>query len=115
MNSNGLTPMTRLEIVVDASDVSFVEQLLVAEGVTGWTGVPAASGFGHHGRSEGRLMFNDHTGPTMMVAVLPDAVLDGVLAGMRGFFETHAGVMFVSETYVSRPEYFTAPASVTSG
>ena len=60
-------------------------------------------------------MFNDHTGPTMMVAVLPDAVLDGVLAGMREFFETHAGVMFVSETYVSRPEYFTAPASVTSG
>jgi len=115
MNSNGLTPMTRLEIVVDASDVSFVEQLLVAEGVTGWTGVPAASGFGHHGRSEGRLMFNDHTGPTMMVAVLPDAVLDGVLAGMREFFETRAGVMFVSETYVSRPEYFTAPVSAVSG
>ena len=114
MNSNGLTPMTRLEVVVDASDVSFVEQLLVAEGVTGWTGVPAASGFGHHGRSEGRLMFNDHTGPTMMVAVLPDAVLDGVLAGMREFFETHAGVMFVSETYVSRPEYFTAPVPATS-
>ena len=64
MNSHGLTPMTRLEAVVDASDVRFVEQLLEAEGVTGWTGVPAASGFGHGGRSEGRLMFNDHTGPT---------------------------------------------------
>jgi len=108
MNSHGLTPMTRLEVVVDASDVNFVEQLLGAEGVTGWTGVPAASGFGHGGRSEGRLMFNDHTGPTMIVAVLPDGLLDGVLAGMREFFTTHAGVMFVSETFVSRPEYFVA-------
>jgi hypothetical protein len=50
-----------------------------------------------------------------MVAVLPDAVLDGVLAGMREFFLTHAGVMFVSETYVSRPEYFTAAVSASAG
>jgi nitrogen regulatory protein PII len=108
MNRSGLTPMTKLEVVVDASDVLFVEQLLEAEGATGWTGVPAASGFGHGGRSEGRLMFNDHTGPTMILAVLSDDVLDGVLAGMREFFATHAGVMFVSDTFVSRPEYFVA-------
>jgi hypothetical protein len=30
-------------------------------------------------------------GRDLIVAVLPDDVLDGVLAGMREFFATHAG------------------------
>lgn len=108
MTRTGLTAMTKLEVVVDASDVGFVEELFTAEGVSGWTSLSGLSGFGHHGRHEGRLLFNEQSGPTMLVTVLPDSRLEGVLAGLRAFFDDHAGVMFVSDTFVSRPDYFTA-------
>ena len=106
MERAGLTRMVKVEVVVDADDVGFVEQLFTAEGVTGWTGLTGISGAGHHGRHDGRLLFNERSGPTMLVAVLPRERLDGVVAGLTEHFTDHAGVMFVSETWVSRPEYF---------
>jgi PII-like signaling protein len=112
MEYPGLTPMVKVEVVVDAGDVDFVEQLLVAEGVTGWTAMPGIAGFGHHGRSEGRLLFNERSGPTMLVAVLGPEHLDGVVAGLRAWLEGHRGVLFVSQVLVSRPEYFRPAATV---
>jgi PII-like signaling protein len=106
MEHPGLTPMVKIEVVVDASDVDFVERLLAGEGVSGWTAMPGISGFGHHGRSEGRLLFNERTGPTMLVAVLAPEHLEGVVEGLRVWFADHPGVLFVSDVSVSRPEYF---------
>ena len=39
---------------------------------------------------------------------MPEDREDAVIAGLRELFAEHSGVMFVSDTYVSRPAYFTA-------
>ncbi|MBK9179309.1 MAG: transcriptional regulator [Acidimicrobiales bacterium] len=106
MNISGLTSMVKIEVVVDAADAGFVENLMRAEGATGWTAVNGLSGFGHGGRREGRLLFNETGGQSMLIVVLPEDRVEGLIAGLRAFLVGHAGVMFVSETLVSRPEYF---------
>jgi len=105
--NDALAPMVKIEVVVNASDTHFVEALVRAEGATGFTAVEGLTGFGHGGRHQGRLMFNETGGQSLVITVLPEDRLDGVVTGLRAFFETHPGVMFVSQTWVSRPDYFT--------
>lgn len=106
MQPHDLTPMVKVEVVVDAADLPLVEDLVRAEGATGWTSVPGLAGFGHGGRHEGRLLFNETGGQSMLITVVPEEHLDGLLSGLRALLATRPGVMFVSETHVSRPEYF---------
>ncbi len=42
----------------------------------------------------------------MIVCVVADGQADVVVDALRHFFADHAGVLFVSPTFVSRPEYF---------
>ena len=107
-----LTPMVKLEIVVNDSDTTTVSRMLEGQGATGWTALPGLSGFGHHGRHQGRLLFNDKGGQTLLMAVVPPAVAEPLVAGIQELLANRPGVMFVSETFVSRPAYFgAAPAS----
>lgn len=106
MEQAGLTRMIKVEVVIEAEEAADVEALLRSEGVTGWTGLTGLTGVGHGGRHEGRLLFNERGGQTMLVAVLPRDRLDGVVAGLTELFRDRHGVMFVSETWVSRPAYF---------
>ena len=98
--------MAKVEVVVRGTDASLVSNLLASSGVTGYTSVSGVSGFGHHGYHEGRLLFNETDSLALLIAVMPDEHLDAVLAGLRALFEDRSGVMFVSDTYVSRPDYF---------
>ncbi len=111
MNPAGLTPMVKIEIVVDNTDASVIETLLETQGATGWTAVPGLSGFGHHGRRGGRLLFNETGGQTLLMTVVPPALLEALVAGIQELLANRPGVMFVSETYVSRPHYFGAQES----
>lgn len=108
MNPAGLTPMVKIEIVVDDTDAAVIETLLTTQGATGWTAVPGLSGFGHHGRRQGRLLFNETGGQTLLMTVVPPALLEALVAGIQELLANRPGVMFVSETYVSRPHYFGA-------
>jgi nitrogen regulatory protein PII len=110
MTREGLTRMTKVEVVVRAADAATVHNLLANTGVTGYTSLTGVSGFGHHGYHEGRLLFNDTDTLALLIAVMPDDRADAVIAGLREMFEEASGVMFVSETYVSRPAYFTGTA-----
>jgi len=103
----GLAPMVKIEVVVDAADAEFVESLVRAEGATGFTAVEGLTGFGHGGRSQGRLVFNERGGQSLVITVMPEDRVEGVVTGLRAFFETRPGVMFVSPVWVGRPEYFT--------
>ncbi len=111
MMIDGLAPMVKIEVVVNASDASFVEALVRAEGATGFTAVDGLTGFGHGGRHAGRLVFNETGGQSLVMTVLPEDRIEGVVSGLRTFFDTHPGVMFVSQAWVSRPEYFTRGAT----
>ncbi len=102
----GLTAMTKVEVVVRSGDTPVVADLLRNAGVSGYTSLSAVSGFGHHGYHHGRLLFNDTDALSLVIAVMPHERSEAVLAGLRELFCDRSGVMFVSDTYVSRPDYF---------
>lgn len=110
----GLTPMARVEVVVDGDTVPTVRDLLLEAGATGYTALHGVSGFGHHGEREGRLLFNDRNSLAMLISVIPLDRVDPVVAGIRRLLDEQHGVVFVSETHVSRPEYFRPTADPTS-
>ena len=105
----GLTPMARIEVVIDGEHVPTIRDLLLASGATGYTALHGVSGFGHSGQHEGRLLFNDRNSLSLLISIIPIERAEALVAGMRGVLENTAGVMSVSETHVSRPAYFTTP------
>ncbi len=107
MSREGLTRMTKVEVVVEGTVAPQVVDLFTHAGVTGYTAVSNVSGLGHGGYHEGRLLFNDQSALGMLITVVPDDQVDGLLAGVRTLLDGRSGVMFVSDVYVSRPTYFT--------
>jgi nitrogen regulatory protein PII len=103
----GFTPMARIEIVIDGENVPAIRDLLLASGATGFTALHGVSGFGHGGEHEGRLLFNDRNSQSLLISVVPLDRAEPVVAGIRRLLDDNSGVVFVSETNVSRPEYFT--------
>jgi len=107
MTMSALTPMTKIEIVVQGDDVPVVTECLGASGAVGYTVLSAVSGLGHHGVHQGRLHFNDRDSMRMVLSVVPDDLADAVVQALRLLLDDRPGVLFVSPTAVSRPEYFT--------
>lgn len=106
MSWQGLTRMAKIEVVVDGEQVPAVRDLFLGAGATGYTAVGGVSGFGHHGYHEGRLLFNDRASLAMLITVVPMEKVESLVGGVRRLLEDHHGVVFVSETHVSRPQYF---------
>ncbi|MEA9985798.1 P-II family nitrogen regulator [Subtercola sp. RTI3] len=103
---NNLTRMTRLEIIVPARDAPAIRELISSAGATGYTSVTGVSGIGHHGQHSGSLLFNEYDTLTMLITVMPDGKAGDLIDAVRELLNASSGVMFVAETYVSRPEYF---------
>ncbi|SDN61958.1 nitrogen regulatory protein P-II family [Cryobacterium flavum] len=103
---NNLTQMTRLEVIVPARDASAIRELITTAGATGYTSVSGVSGIGHHGQHSGALLFNEYDTLTMLITVLPPGKSGELIDAIRELLSTSSGVMFVADTYVSRPEYF---------
>lgn len=101
-----LTKMTKIEVVVAGQDAPAVRDLIRSVGATGYTSLAGVSGLGHHGYRQGRLLFNQQAALELLITVVPDDRVEPLLAGLRPFLDASSGVMFVTETYVSRPEYF---------
>lgn len=98
--------MTMIEVVVAGDDLPALREVFTAAGATGYTGIANVSGVGHHGFHQGRLAFNARDALTLVITVLSDDRADAVLVGVQALLADRPGVMFVSGTYVSRPEYF---------
>lgn len=103
---NNLTKMTRLEIVAPARDAPAIRELISSAGATGYTSVSGVSGIGHHGQHSGSLLFNEYDTLTMLITVLPEGKAGELIDAVRELLDASSGVMFVADTYVSRPEYF---------
>lgn len=106
MGRDGLTRMTKVEIVIGGPGAAAVKDLFRATGATGYTSVSGVSGLGHDGFHQGRLLFNDRNTLELLITVVPDDRADTLVDGLRPILAESSGVMFVSDTYVSRPEYF---------
>ena len=103
---DALTKMTRIEIVIPGRDAPAVRELITSAGATGYTAVSGVSGIGHHGPHSGALLFNEYDTLTMLITVLPPDKAPELISAMRQLLEGGPGVMFVADTFVSRPEYF---------
>ncbi len=57
MNSLNLSPLKKIEIILEGAHQEFATDLLDRAGVTGYTIVGNLSGKGRHGFHEGHLMF----------------------------------------------------------
>lgn len=106
MPLNGLTKMTKIEVVVGGEHATAVREQMQSAGATGYTSVSGVSGLGHHGYHQGRLLFNQQAALELLITVVPDTKSEALVAGLRRLLEGSPGVMFVTDTYVSRPEYF---------
>ena len=102
-----LSPMTKIEVVIAGAHAGAVRDLIRAAGATGYTSVSGVSGFGHHGPHQGRLLFNDQAPLEMLITVVPPAKAPPLITALRRLLDSTPGVMFVSDTHVSRPDYFT--------
>lgn len=101
-----LTKMTRIEIVISGRDAPAIRELITSAGATGYTAVSGVSGIGHHGPHSGALLFNEFDTLTMLITVLPQGKAAVLIEALRSMLEDSPGVMFVADTFVSRPEYF---------
>ena len=101
-----LARMTKIEVVVSGQDAAAVRDVITGVGATGFTSVSGVSGLGHHGYHQGRLLFNQQATLELIITVVPDDKVEALLAGLRRLLDASPGVLFVTETYVSRPEYF---------
>ena len=106
MTALALTKMTKVEIVVSGSDALPVRELIRGVGATGFTSLSGVSGLGHHGYRQGRLLFNQQAALELIITVVPEEKTEALLAGLRPLLDASSGVMFVTETFVSRPDYF---------
>jgi len=102
----GFTAMARVEVVIDGEHVPTIRGLLLDAGAKGYTALHGVSGFGHSGAHEGRLLFNDRNSLSMLICVVPMEHAEAIVAGIRQFLEDHHGVVLLSETHVSRADYF---------
>lgn len=101
-----LTAMTKIEVVVGGEESAAVAELFAEVGATGFTAVSNVSGLGHDGYHQGRLLFNDRNGLNLLMVILPSDRVADLLDGLRALLASRPGVLMVSDTYVSRPEYF---------
>jgi nitrogen regulatory protein PII len=98
--------MTKIEVVVSGGDAPAVREMIRSVGATGFTSLSGVSGLGHGGYHQGRLLFNQQAALELLITVVPESKVEALLAGLRPLLDTSSGVMFVTETYVSRPDYF---------
>jgi nitrogen regulatory protein PII len=98
--------MIKIEVVVSGSEAPAVRELIQSIGATGYTSLSGVSGLGHGGYHQGRLLFNQQAALELIITVVPEARTEALLAGLRPLLDASSGVMFVTETFVSRPDYF---------
>lgn len=111
MTAAGLTKMIKIEVVVSGSNAPAVRDLIKSVCATGFTSLSGVSVLGHNGYHQGRLLFNQQAALELIITVVPEDKLEALLAGLRPLLDVSPGVMFVTETYVSRPEYFSVSPS----
>ncbi|RLJ71209.1 nitrogen regulatory protein P-II family [Hydrogenivirga caldilitoris] len=101
-----LYSMKKVEIIVRGEDIDFVIDILERAGISGYTIFHNLSGKGSHGFHEGHLLFNEEDTLVMVVSVMPEEKALSILEGLTPFLNKHSGVVFISDTMVSRLEKF---------
>ncbi len=102
MKNINLSPLKKLEVILDGAHQGFATDLLDRAGVKGYTIINNLSGKGQHGFHEGHLMFNEEDVLVMIIAAVPEDLVSPLLEGLAPFFSEHSGVVFISDIQVTR-------------
>ena len=102
MTSLNFNPLKKLEIILDGEHQEFATDLLDRAGVKGYTIINNVSGKGSHGFHEGHLMFNEDDVLIMIIAAVPEKLVNPILEGFAPFYNEHSGVVFISDIQVTR-------------
>ena len=102
MQSLNLSPLKKLEIILEGIHKDFATDLLDRAGLKGYTIVGNLSGKGSHGMYEGHVMFNEDDALIMIIVAVAEELVAPILEGFAPFFERHTGVVLVSDSQVSR-------------
>ena len=102
MNAVNLYPLKKLEIILEGAHREFATDLLDRAGVKGYTIIGNLSGKGSHGQYAGHLMYKEDDVLIMIIAAVPEELVDPLLEGFQPFFDAHSGVVFVSDIQVGR-------------
>jgi nitrogen regulatory protein PII len=102
MKNLNFSPLKKLEIILGGEHRSFATDLLDRAGVKGYTIINNLSGKGSHGFHEGHLMFNEDDVLIMIIAAVPEDLVNPILQGFAPFYNEHSGVVFISDIQVTR-------------
>lgn len=102
MKNLNFSSVKKLEIILSGEHQAFATDLLDTAGVTGYTIINNLSGKGRHGFHEGHLMFNEEDVLIMIIAVVPEQLVEPILEGLEPFYSEHSGVVFISDIQVTR-------------
>ncbi|MHB1321213.1 MAG: P-II family nitrogen regulator [Acidithiobacillus ferrivorans] len=102
MKTLNLSPLKKLELIMEGVHKDFATDLLDRSGVKGYTIVGNLSGKGSHGIHNGHVMFNEDDVLIMIIVAVPEELVPPILKGFAPFFEKHTGVVFVTDIQVSR-------------
>ena len=102
MNNLNFSPLKKLEIILEGEHQEFATDILDRANVKGYTIINNLSGKGSHGFHEGHLMFNEDDVLVMIIAAVPEELVEPILEGFAPFFGKHSGVVFISDIQVTR-------------
>ena len=118
MKNLNLHPLKKLEIILAGEHQAFVTDLLDRAGVKGYIIINNISGKGSHGFHAGHITFNEDDALIMIIAAVPEELINPILEGLAPFYDKHSGVVFVSDIQVTRVVKFkddSSPAPESSG
>ena len=102
MKDLNFSSLKKIEIILEGEYLEFAGDLLDRLGVKGYTVVNNLSGKGSHGFHDGHLMFNEEDVLIMIIAAVPEHLVEPILQGFAPFFNEHSGVVFLSDIQVTR-------------
>lgn len=102
MKKINFSSVKKLEIILSGEHQAYATNLLDNAGVTGYTIINNISGKGSHGFHEGHLMFNEEDVLIMIIAAVPEELVETILEGLEPFYSEHSGVVFISDIQVTR-------------
>lgn len=102
MKNLKFSPIKKLEIILEGEYQAFATDLLDRIGVKGYTIINNLSGKGRHGFHDGHVMFNEDDVLIMIIAAVPDHLVNPILQGFAPFYNEHSGVVFISDIQVTR-------------
>ena len=96
----------RLELIIESPALRRAENVLTDCGVTGWTVVPAMSGFGGQTRWSRGTDISESTDMVVMICIGDAEVLEPALLRLHKILDRRIGVLNVSDVRVLRPGLF---------